>query len=1278
MDPDSLLADAERSDELASSTRVEELAVLATFDPARLIGSADGRDILRLLCKRIPTPQGRPAAILRERRRIDALASMLERGGPAELARIRAAIDPGDDSPLQRMLDGFVLGPGTPVGERDEDELMASLEVWRWATEAVAQARLSSSVRVEPGRDLIEGRLALLDVTRPVRKLTEAGCIGRDTELSRLHAYLDEPGGGPGLRAHPPMVVYGIGGVGKSTLIARLVMDLDEAGQRGTPRAWAYLDLDRPTISSGTPEIILDDIFNQVAAQFPEHRKTLLRDVGVARLRMRGSGAESSDAISYFGRVAGFARVMDSITGGSLVVVLDSFEELERRQSPREIEALSELFASLASQLPAFRLIVSGRSPAAAFASDARPDRQMHVLPFASEAATSLLRFFVEREAPQAVPSVDDELATEVIRLVGGIPLTVRLAASVLAREGADAITDAAERAHAISRIRTEFVQGFLYQRILNHITAPDPSYTEELRHIAQASLALRRITPVLIEEVLQPAIAYQPASPSSWLFKALASEVALVEQQDEVLRLREELRGPALAALRLQDPQLVRRVHQLAANYYQDAPDPEAAIELAYHQLAAGHPASTTDADVLRRLEPFLADFPASAASTIRRALDEPTTLNTAQDLAAWERQVLPEIDAAIRNGQPEQARQLLAQRTERSPGTELYRLQSRAEEEQGNLHAAVSTALQDVDAAEAAADPERVVSAVVRLAALYERLAEPLSAQAALRRAEEALLLTGYPELRLELLLNRMNTGERGELDSEEARWSLGLDARALLQRSDSRRVNASTALARLLAAALGREEPERIQQAVRRIGLGHEGNPLRVQAVIAELTAWDAGQPEPGRLAPLSGLPASPDDPGRAWAALATLGAEAGPLLDRLWRAEPFPASVREALRKLYLWWAAELRPAPPVATPAGSDFLTQVPLDWARAETRELEDILVTAYPTSTEMLELAARVGINPSIINWNAPSSVIGHSILTVASQQARLDELIIAMWIDPSAPYAGTRLRALLGEGWGESHGLREPSDVAVADPLETVWLPNGAPLVNRAQLRKGVRELLRPGGVRILVVNGPPGSGKSYSAAFIRGIGQATGEFKVAQVQHWPGSEPDYGPAELARDLGSQLGIEQRPTSAETSDWAYYWMLVADLVGAATDSRESWWWILDGFSSGGRQDIMEFILLLAEQATANSDVRLVLLGYDRPHLGQLEGLAYREEISPISESDIREFLTALSRTARRATDEESIEQSIGTIFTDLPMDKQRNVTLGVRVLKAAGQFAR
>ena len=849
MDPDSLLADAERGEELAGSARVEQLAVIATFDPARLADGADDPDILRLLCKQIPSPLGRPAVILREGRRIDALARMLERGGPAELARTRAAVDPGDDSPLQRMLDGFVLGPGMPVGERDEDELMASLEVWRWATEAVARARLSSSVRVDPSRDLIEGRLALLDVTRPVRKLTEAGCLGRDAELTRLHAYLDAPRSSRQLSDDPPMVVYGIGGVGKSTLVARLVMDLYEAGQRGTRRAWAYLDLDRPTIASGSPEVILDDIFSQVAAEFPEHRKLLLRDVGVARLRVRGAGAESADAVSYLGRVADLARALDSVTGGSLVVVIDTYEELERRVSLRETGALFALFASLASHLPAFRLIVSGRGPATAFTSSSRPDRRMHVQPFAAEGAASLLRFFVEREAPQALPLVDGHLSDEIIGLVGGIPLTVRLAARVLASEGPGAISEAAERAHAISRIKTEFVQGFLYHRILNHITAPDSSDTAELRRMAEASLVLRQVTPVLIEEVLEPATGYRSISPPSQIFEALAAEVALVERQGDVLRLREELRGPALAALRLQEPRLVRRVHQLAARFYQ-ASGPEATIELAYHQLAAGQPVSTTDNDVLRRLEPFLEEFPASSAATVRRALNEPATLTAAQAIAVWERQVLPEADAAIRSGQPEQARQLLAQRTERSAGTELYRLQSRAEEELGDLRAALSAALQDADAAEAAATPDRVVAAAVRVGALYEQLAEPVSAREALRQAEAGTLLTGYPELRLELLLNRMNTGERGGLDGEQARWLLGLDARALIQRCDPRRLSASTGLARLLAAALGREEPERIQQAVRRIGLGHEANPLRVQAVIDELTAWDAARPEPGQ--------------------------------------------------------------------------------------------------------------------------------------------------------------------------------------------------------------------------------------------------------------------------------------------------------------------------------------------------------------------------------------------------------------------------------------------
>ena len=97
---------------------------------------------------------------------------MLKRGGLPELARVRAtAASLVIDGPLQRMLDAFVLGAGPMLEERDEDELLASLEVWRWATEAVARAGLTRELYIGPDKDEIESRLALLDVTRAVRRL---------------------------------------------------------------------------------------------------------------------------------------------------------------------------------------------------------------------------------------------------------------------------------------------------------------------------------------------------------------------------------------------------------------------------------------------------------------------------------------------------------------------------------------------------------------------------------------------------------------------------------------------------------------------------------------------------------------------------------------------------------------------------------------------------------------------------------------------------------------------------------------------------------------------------------------------------------------------------------------------------------------------------------------------------------------------------------------------------------------------------------------------------
>ncbi|MGN9906562.1 effector-associated domain EAD1-containing protein [Phytohabitans sp. LJ34] len=1024
MDPEQALSfvdAAEAEERLAADPAVERLAVLGTFDPGALRATSEGASLEHLLCRPLPARGGRPEVVLFERRRIDALAAMLRRGGQAELARIRREVRPEHDTPLQRVLDDFVLATGRPVTALSEDELVVALDVWRWATEAVARAGLAGTVKVTPSRAEIEGRLALLEVVRSVRKLADAGCLGREHEVARLHAYRTAAPVPGGLAADPAMVVYGVGGVGKSTLVARFVMDMYESCGPADRWAWAYLDFDRPTLSACEPTAVLNDVIRQVGAQFPEYRRELEHDEDVAHRRGKGAGLEAADtATSYRERAAGFARGK-SMVDTALVVVLDTFEEVERTRPDRAAD-LFDLFATLAGELRSFRLVVSGRGPASVFLAPGRHDRQLHVLPLGEEAAADLLRYIVRQEAGAAAPPIDDALAREIIGLVGGIPLTVRLAAQVLVREGSAAVEDAAARARALDRVRVEFVRGFLYQRILNHVSVPDERTTDELRRVAQASLVLRRISVDLVERVLVPALWPPPTLPPAELFGGLASQLTMAERDGDVLRLREELRGPALAALKLHDPKLVSRVGDLAVGFYEGEPrSDDTDLELTYHRLAQGDLTAPVDADTIRRLGLSVADFPPSSA----RLIHAPHALAVSDDLANWERRTAPAVDVALRKGDLSEARRLLTGRPERMPGTELHRLESRVAEAGGDLRLAAEASRKDVRAAQEAGDATRTAAAVVRLARLEERLGESEAAQGELQKGADLPLLAGHPELRLELLLNRMNMLERGRLGDGDLRWSLGLGVRGLIQRYGPRNVTHSTALVRLLAAALGQEEPDRLKEAVRLVGLGHEEDLRRVRAIVSAIADWDLAREDPGRLARQLGLrPLTSDREGleAAWRTLTGLGTDAGLLLDRLWRLEFPPEPVREAIRALYLWWAVdsgtEQRPA------SATHFLAETPLDWSRQETRELEDILLTVYSTSTDSRMLASAAGLDMTLISWSGSARRVTRELIGTASRGGRLDALVRAVLADPASGAVRDRLRSLVGDAWLSEHG--------------------------------------------------------------------------------------------------------------------------------------------------------------------------------------------------------------------------------------------------------------
>ena len=469
---------------------------------------------------------------------------------------------------------------------------------------------------------------------------------------------------------------------------------------------------------------------------------------------------------------------------------------------------------------------------------------------------------------------------------------------------------------------------------------------------------------------------------------------------------------------------------------------DPDAALELAYHRLALGASPAEFDAATLLALGPVADELSPASAAQVRVAAGNPVEVEEARRRQAEEHDLLARADAAVRGGRLEDARKLLEVRPECGPDTELYRIESRLAEAEGDLAAAAAAAEADLAASLSAGDPTRFAAAALRLAGLREARHERELADAALRDAGDGPLLAGHLDLRLELLLNRINLRERTGLETEATRWPMGLEVRSLLQRGGLRDVSGTTAFPRLLAAALGREEPERIYDAVRRVGLGHEEDAMRVQALVRALAGWDAAQPVPGSLARRANLRLEGDDPDAilaAWGVLAGLGTDAGLLLDRVLRQSPPPPEVREALRQIYLWWAvlpaepiptaAAAPPGPPAPPapppPSRPEFLDDVPLDWSSKEVQQLEEIVLTAYPSSTEALSIASATGIDLDRISWASTGRRFIRELLGTASRSGLLEELVEAMLADKGASSIHPALRALLGDEWLEAHGL-------------------------------------------------------------------------------------------------------------------------------------------------------------------------------------------------------------------------------------------------------------
>ena len=378
----------------------EAAALLTAFDPATLEAGDPheaGGALLELIddCVTVGGPTRRLWSLKREVRD----AALRRLSGPEQALRSLEANGDPEARPVERMVRAYLRGAAPALEDQDMEQLSHSLQALRWLTQ---MGGLEGLPAVEDAMQAY----ARKQLFGPLESLVGGRFHGRRAELSELRLHvgvLDLTTVSTRVRdarrrmspfntvTEPPLMVHGPPGIGKSTLLAKVVLDHARAGDRRIP--FVYIDFERPTLSVLEPATLLAEAARQLAVQYPEAAAAFgeiadaasqeaprqrdaaeaiaeLDEAPAARVTVSRELAQAARAearASDDGLIKQLVAVVrDDVFGGSeeppLLMVLDSFEQAQYRSSPH-LRRLWDLFDAFQRWYPRLRVVVSGRAP---------------------------------------------------------------------------------------------------------------------------------------------------------------------------------------------------------------------------------------------------------------------------------------------------------------------------------------------------------------------------------------------------------------------------------------------------------------------------------------------------------------------------------------------------------------------------------------------------------------------------------------------------------------------------------------------------------------------------------------------------------------------------------------------------------------------------------------------------------------------------------------------------------------------------------------------------
>jgi hypothetical protein len=796
--------------------------------------------------------------------------------------------DPGTSSdPVQEMFEAYVRGTAPPLEKQSIRQVTGTLQVVDW----LEGLGLAHDL---PERVAIQRRAEWLALLQLFFDLAGVDFAGRARELAQLreHVGVLPPGS---IREHlsriaasifnlnekPPLVIWGFGGVGKSTLVSRFIWE--HATLSNTERfPWAYLDFDRPGLLAEEPLTLLIEAVRQLGIQYPDAavfcgriRSEWLRELSdrppeIKRAMRRQISAEDAERVTRFIQpedqdryVRDFGALLRNLKVESdpFLLVLDTFERVQYR-SDVVVRGLCDFLQRFQANVPRLRSVIAGRAP---LTDSPFPTQNIPLGNFDEDAAVA----YLSRKGV-STPEAAKRLYTQ----VGGNPLSLRLAAEEWMRSGNTALEGLRTRSLFGFRVEQNEVQAQLFARILNHIHNPD------VRKLAYPGLVLRRITSEIIQNVLAKpcGVDVSDAATAQRLFEEMSREVGLVTFDGEALFPRPDVRRLVLRMLREREPSKVFQIEDAAVSYYaarNQVSDPtqrlsERAEEI-YHRLSMRHPLDVVARRWLPGVEPHLlgaveelrARERAWLASRLGRTLTQEERQQA--DLDGWERDIFRRVRDFIQQGRLEDGLANLRERGERLPGSALYALEAELCEALGRWADVRHTVERGIQSADQSGHRDTAIVLRIWGARADIQIAALSDARQKLDEAE-SLLEEGMTLRAIEVSLHRLAL-LRAEHASDEADPGARVAA-APLKRSlqlqfatvTDAEVRQESSLMAWVATEIGADYSDVLQRVVRLNGLATK-TPSRLRALALAFTAIDAAQPVPGALADKAGAPSAP---------------------------------------------------------------------------------------------------------------------------------------------------------------------------------------------------------------------------------------------------------------------------------------------------------------------------------------------------------------------------------------------------------------------------------